>query len=226
MKVLKKIILCILILALLCAEGFAFYYVITKQKEGFEKIDKKLGNIEKKIEELDLEDMEEEKGKDKDKLANEDEIDKIRKVDIADLNHSSSAKDLLNGILSSNKLSEDFKDFLTKFNKFKEIKKEDKDKNENLKKYFETEFDFEEVYISESFISAHTYLTAVIKVKDEREAEKIEEKIENNIKKSMLFIESKPEEIEVEKNGKLILVSAGNKKDVEQIEDLFEKVKK
>lgn len=221
MKVFKKIILCILILALICAEGFAFYYVITKQKEGFKKIDKKLENIEKKIEELELEDMEEEK----DKMGTEDNIDKIKKVDLADLNQSSSAEDILNGILSSNKLSEDFKDFLMKFNKFKEIKKEDKDKNENLKKYFETEFDFEEAYISESFISAHTYITAVIKAKDEREAEKIEEKIEDNIKKSMLFIESKPEEIEVEKNGKLVLVSAGNKKDVEQIEELFEKIK-
>lgn len=222
MKVFKKIILCILILALICAEGFAFYYIINKQKEGFKKIDKKFENIEKKIEELDIEDMEE---KDKDKIVNEDEIDKIKKVDIEELNQSSSVEDILNGILSSNKLNEDFKDFLMKFNKFKEIKKEDKDKNENLKKYFETEFDFEEAYISESFISAHTYLTAVIKAKDEREAEKIEEKIEDNIKKSMLFIESKPEEIEVDKNGKLVLVSAGNKKDVEQIEELFEKVK-
>lgn len=221
MKVLKKIILCILILALICAEGFAFYYVITKQKEGFKKIDKKLENIERKMEELDLEDMEGEK----DKMGTEDKIDKIKNVDLADLNQSSSAEDILNGILSSNKLNEDFKDFLMKFNKFKEIKKEDKDKNENLKKYFETEFDFEEAYISESFISAHTYITAVIKAKDEREAEKIEEKIEDNIKKSMLFIESKPEEIEVEKNGKLVLVSAGNKKDVEQIKELFEKVK-
>lgn len=221
MKVLKKIILCILILALICAEGFAFYYVITKQKEGFKKIDKKLENIERKMEELDLEDMEGEK----DKMGTEDKIDKIKNVDLADLNQSSSAEDILNGILSSNKLNEDFKDFLMKFNKFKEIKKEDKDKNENLKKYFETEFDFEEAYISESFISAHTYITAVIKAKDEKEAEKIEEKIEDNIKKSMLFIESKPEEIEVEKNGKLVLVSAGNKKDVEKIEELFEKIK-
>lgn len=229
MKKVGKVLLTIIIIAIAIAEVLALFLIFKRQEDGFKDIKYKIDMIEKKVEEKNNDKEEKDEKDKKDDKENKDskdkmgeKVDKIEKKDIRDIDHNSSAKDMLNAILSNDDLENNFKDFLKYNNTFKNVKKDDR---ETQKELFGTEFDFEEVYASISISTAHPYITAIIKAKDKDEAKKIQEKLDKNIKNNSIFEENKPEEVEVENKDKYVLVSSGNEIDVKKIEELFENIR-
>lgn len=95
---------------------------------------------------------------------------------------------------------------------------------ENVEMYLgTTDIEFEEALASESGVGSIAHSVVLIRVKDNANVEKIEEKIENSVNpRKWICVEA--EEVEVESKGNLILLVMSNESTVEKIVSEFKKL--